>query len=143
MKKIGKILLTLCIILFLFSLYTKKSKNPLVNNFPILLFQIQSGSMIPTITPTEIVLVIKNKDYNTKDIITYQDENGYFITHRIIEKNKEGYITKGDFNNTKDERIVKQEQIKGKVIFHTKWLGRLYKYHYLIIAIIVLLLLFL
>lgn len=143
MKKIGKLLLILCIILFLFSLYTKKSKNPLVNNFPLLLFQIQSGSMEPTIKAKEIILVVKKKNYNQNDIITYKNENGYFITHRIVNKNVEGYITKGDFNNTEDEKIVKQEQIKGKVIFHAMWLGTIYKYHYLIITIIVLLLLFL
>lgn len=50
------------------------------------------------------------------DIITYI-EDGYPITHRIISKSKDVYVTQGDFNNIPDNGI-KKDKIKGKVICH-------------------------
>lgn len=110
--------------------------------FPFFLFQIQSGSMMPEIQVGEIVFVVNQKQYQEKDIITYQTEDGYFITHRILKETSMGYITKGDFNNTEDELIVKSNQIKGKVIFHSKILGKIYQYRYYLMVIAGLLLLY-
>lgn len=98
--------------------------------------------MMPEIQVGEIVFVINQKQYQEKDIITYQTEDGYFITHRILKQTSIGYITKGDFNNTEDELIVKSEQIKGKVIFHSKLLGKIYQYRYYLMVIAGLLLLY-
>ena len=121
MKKIIKIIFIISIFLFLLNCYLKIKKSPLENNFPISIFQIQSGSMIPEIETQEVVILWKNNDYKENDIITYKTNN-YFITHRIVGKTQQGYITKGDFNNAEDEQIVTKEQIKGKVIFHSKLL---------------------
>lgn len=136
MKKIIKIIFIISIIFFLYNCYLKKEKISLVNNLPLSIFQIQSGSMIPNIEIGEIIVLLKCKNYQEKDIITYK-LNSYFITHRIIEVTENGYITKGDFNNTKDEKIVKQEQIQGKVIFHSKILGKIVKYRFYIIGILI------
>ena len=99
------------------------------------LYQIQSGSMLPELQVGEIIILVKQKKYETEDIITYQTENSYFITHRIVQILDEGYITKGDSNNTEDETVVKQEQIQGKVIFHSELLGKIYYYRYYLLAI--------
>ena len=48
------------------------------------------------------------------DIISYE-EDGNIITHRLIKKEEDTFITKGDFNNYQDKPI-KKEQIIGKVI---------------------------
>ena len=140
MKKIIKIIFVIIFIFILLNCYLKKEKNPLENNLPISIFQIQSGSMIPEINEKEIVVLWRCKHYKENDIITYQINN-YFITHRIIEKTQQGYITKGDFNNTEDEQIVKKEQIKGKLIFHSKLLGKIYEFRYFLIVILIVLLL--
>ena len=118
-----------------------KQKSPLENKFPISIFQIQSGSMKPEIEIKEIIIICKSKEYKENDIITYKVNNSYFITHRIIAKTEEGYITKGDFNNTEDNKIVKKEQIQGKVIFHSKILGEIYEFRYYLILILIILLL--
>ena len=140
MKKIIKIIFVIIFIFILLNCYLKKEKSPLENNLPISIFQIQSGSMMPEINEKEIVVLWRCKHYKENDIITYQINN-YFITHRIIEKTQQGYITKGDFNNTEDEQIVTQEQIKGKVIFHSKLLGKIYEFRYFLIVILIVLLL--
>ena len=101
----------------------------------IKLYQIQSGSMLPELQIGEIIILLEQENYKIKDIITYKVENSYFITHRIVQITEEGYITKGDANNTEDETVVKQEQIQGKIIFHSKLLGRIYYYRYYLLAI--------
>lgn len=137
MKKAVKILIIICFILFLIIICYEKMKSPLETKFPIVLFKIQSGSMMPEIQIGEIVVLCKSNEYKENDIITYQVNNSYFVTHRIIKITKEGYITKGDFNNTEDETIIKKEQIQGKVIFHSQLLGKLYEYRYYLIAILI------
>ena len=139
MKRIIKIVFIISIIFLLFNCYFKKDKFPLESNFPLSIFQIQSGSMMPEIQIGEIVILWKCKNYEEKEIITYKI-NSYFVTHRIIKVTEEGYITKGDFNNTEDEVVVKQEQIQGKVIFHSKILGKVYKYRYYLIVVLLFLL---
>ncbi len=113
--------------IFLFVIYKENVK----------LYEIQSGSMLPVLQVGEIILLVKENNYEKEDIITYQVENSYFITHRIIQTTEEGYITKGDANNTEDKAIVKQEQIQGKVIFHSKLLGTIYHYRYYLLVICV------
>lgn len=56
------------------------------------------------------------------DIITYEDNENYFVTHRVAKKGKESLITKGDRNNELDTEIFKS-QVIGKVIFHSLFLG--------------------
>ena len=48
--------------------------------------------------------------------MTYE-KNGYHITHRIIKKNGNKVITKGDANNSEDEEISTSD-IVGKVIYN-------------------------
>ena len=49
------------------------------------------------------------------DIISYKAQDA-IITHRVIEKTDDGYITKGDNNSVADPGIVKPKQIFGTVI---------------------------
>ena len=56
------------------------------------------------------------------DIVTYKENENYFVTHRIIEKNGNKLITKGDSNNEIDTEIV-NSQILGKVIYHSLFWG--------------------
>lgn len=141
MKKFGKIFFIVCLTFLLVNCLNQKVKSPLEEIFPISFFQIQSGSMMPQIQVGEVVVLLKKKQYKENEIITYQVDNSYFITHRIVEITKEGYITKGDFNNTEDEITVTLEQIQGKVIFHSKILGKIIEYRFYIIGILIFLLL--
>ena len=72
--------------------------------------------MIPEFKKGDIIIIKKEKEYNIGDIITFEDEEGNSITHRIIEKYEDEFYMKGDNNNTKDEKKVTYSQISGKVI---------------------------
>lgn len=100
------------------------------------MFQIQTGSMMPEIDIGEIVVLLKQEEYGKNEIITYQINDIYYVTHRIVRIEENGYITKGDHNNTEDKDIVDKRQIKGKVIIHSKVLGKIYKYKFYIIIIL-------
>jgi len=134
-KKVGWIG---CLFLILGSLFFIFPKYPLKEICPIHFFIIQTGSMLPEIEIGEMVVVKRKKDYQRGDIITYQVHHSYFITHRIIEKTEEGFYTKGDFNNTKDEKMIKKEEIQGKVMMHSKVLGIIFQYRIILVAILLL-----
>lgn len=78
-------------------------------------FRVITGSMADTIKPQDIVILKITKDVQVNDIITYKSDND-FITHRIIDKNKDEIITKGDANTSKDNPIT-EDLVVGKVIY--------------------------
>ena len=63
----------------------------------------------------DYILVSKSGRYKVGDVVTYK-KFGNFVTHRIIEKNGDRVITKGDANNIEDESISVND-IVGKVVF--------------------------
>ncbi|WP_373600100.1 signal peptidase I [Paraclostridium bifermentans] len=88
-------------------------------------YTVLSGSMEPEFYPGDLVIAQhKDKaDIKVNDIVTYRDNEGIIITHRIIEKTNEGYITKGDNNNVKDADILKDQDIIGEVKFSIPKVG--------------------
>lgn len=84
------------------------------NLFGYTFFEIISGSMSPTIEKGDMIIVKLDTEYNVGDIISFKD-NDSVITHRIVEKNDNYYVTKGDANNTTDNPI-KENQIIGKTV---------------------------
>ena len=82
--------------------------------FGYALFEIKTASMAGEMEIGDWILVKTTDDVELNDIITFE-QDGSFVTHRIIEQYKETYITKGDSNNAKDTPISK-EQIVGKLV---------------------------
>lgn len=82
-------------------------------------YTVLSGSMEPEFYPGDLVVSIHKNKVNIKegDIITFRD-NDEIVTHRIIDKTQEGYITKGDNNNAVDSFAVSNDNIIGKVLFN-------------------------
>ncbi|MDH6363750.1 signal peptidase [Enterococcus sp. PF1-24] len=85
-----------------------------------------SGSMAPEISVNDLVIVKTDEDYAAQDVIMFTDGN-YHTTHRILEITPEGYITKGDANNTDDGLILK-ENVVGKVIFVVPLIGAIQEF---------------
>lgn len=83
--------------------------------FGLSVYRVVSGSMEPNIRVNDLVIVNSHSNIKENDIVTYEN-NGSYITHRIVKIDKEKIITKGDANNTEDNPI-KRNQIKGKVIY--------------------------
>ena len=82
-----------------------------------------SGSMEPAIMTGSLCFVNYNdRDVDVGDIIAYKAGN-ITVTHRIIDVTSDGYITKGDNNDTADISPVTQEQIKGTYKFSIPNIG--------------------
>ena len=122
LKKFFNILLFISVLCFIIVIIYSKffSKNINITPFGIQILKISSNSMIPEFDKNDIIIIKKKKKYKKGDIITYVDKDGNLITHRIIEECENGFYTKGDNNNTKDEEKVIYSQIAGKVIVTLK-----------------------
>jgi len=82
-------------------------------------FLVQSGSMEPSIMMGDVVITTKALRYNQNDVVTFRDNDGRTVTHRVIEIEDTGYtpllVTKGDANDTKDRHKIGTDQVLGKV----------------------------
>ena len=116
-KKTGRFLFVL-FILFCTFIFTLPCRG-------IIIDIVQSGSMEPGIKTGGIVFTdMTQVEPEPGDIITYQ-LGETFVTHRVIRKEKEEYITKGDANDREDALPVSESQIRGTVVFSLPWLGYL------------------
>lgn len=115
------ILLILSIFFVLTIIYIKFfSENINIKPFGIEILKVESNSMAPNFNKEDLIIIKEEKEYEVGDIITFKNLDGIYVTHRIIEKDENGFITKGDNNNTKDDEKVTKEQICGKVVFILK-----------------------
>lgn len=118
-KKLLSYFILILSILLVIVMITLKffSKDTNIKPFGIQILKVQSNSMNPEFRKEDIIVIKKEKEYEVGDIITFKTKDGNLITHRIIEKNENEFITKGDSNNTKDEEKITSSCIQGKVIF--------------------------
>lgn len=114
MKKTLGILIIMVIIIL--SICVIKNRQVLCEKLPVRLLIVKSNSMYPTLQKGDFILIKRNNDYKKGDIITYDYESNYLVTHKIIEKNNNFFITKGDNNNSEDDKFIQLDNIKGKVI---------------------------
>ena len=113
-------MLIFILIMVCYSKFILKQKIIRIGDYSI--FVVLTGSMQPTISPGEMILIKNQGQYNEGDIVTYLDEDNFFITHRIIQINDSTCITQGDNNNIQDLPFDKNN-ILGSVIYHSKVLG--------------------
>ena len=99
------------------------------------IYSVKTGSMEENIHVGDYVLIYKKSNYNVGDVVTYQKDD-YFITHRIIKIDDNQIITKGDANNTVDEKIA-LDDIIGKVIMSGGILNIIVNYKFAIAAIFI------
>ena len=103
------------IIILLYSIIQKNiTKENYTNIFGYTFLEVLTGSMSGTIEIGDGVIVELTKDVKKGDIIVYKKDNS-LITHRLIEKQNDKLITKGDANNIQDEPIT-NDMVVGKVI---------------------------
>ena len=121
-KKVFKVIvdvLTLMVFLALIIIIFSKVKM-MVNDsdyfdiFGYSFFRVDTGSMKPVINENDIIIIKSQKDYEVDEIVTFKSEKSY-ITHRIVSKRGDTFVTKGDANNTKDVAI-ERDAIIGKVV---------------------------
>ena len=108
-------IITVVIIIGAYYMYQVKiQKKEYANLFGYSLFEVATGSMSPTIEIGDVVIVKITKEVNVNDIIVYIDGEN-IITHRLIEKQQENMITRGDANNSEDKPI-ENNMVIGQVI---------------------------
>lgn len=83
-------------------------------------FSPNGTSMRPMLDGRNDTVTLKSIDKPLKkyDLPLYRLQNGHFILHRVIGKNKEGYIMRGD-NLLKKEYGITDDMIIGKVVCFT------------------------
>ena len=123
-SKILNIIVPALLIILALNLITTKS-DKLFEIIGFRSYTVLSGSMEPKFYPGDMVITQhKNKaDIQIKDVVTFRDNEGVIITHRIMEKTPEGYITKGDNNNVEDADILTEDNIIGEVKFSIPKIG--------------------
>lgn len=118
---LGNLLLWLLILIalyFAFSAYQERRTGKpffFMGYKPVLIL---SESMEPTYPKGAIVLVRKQKRAaEPGDVVMFSPEegSGTYVIHRIVAESGEGFITRGDHNNTEDPGAIAPEQIYGTV----------------------------
>ena len=131
-KRVLTILITIILLLLLtFNIYSFISIHVLNKDLVTIggysFLEVVSGSMEPTIEIGDIVIIdTKDKDILEGDIITFKDTSGSLVTHRVVSYTDDKMITKGDFNNSNDEEISR-DNIVGKYKFKIHHLGLVIK----------------
>ena len=74
-----------------------------------------SGSMEPTLQVGGLLYYHEENIDNFKkdDILVYKSRN-HIISHRVVEKLDDGFITKGDANKSVDSAIISNSKVLGK-----------------------------
>lgn len=89
-----------------------------------------SGSMEPTIPTGSLVYVnTRAKEADVNDIIMFRvvgTKKVKTVTHRVVGKISDEFVTKGDANEEADAKSVSQNQIVGKYAYHIPKLGFIY-----------------
>lgn len=88
---------------------------------------ITSGSMTPTITTGDIVVVdpYDGGPLEVGTVVSYR-EAGRLVTHRIVAETEGGYVTRGDANATTDSTTLTPGAVKGTGRILIPVLGRPY-----------------
>lgn len=112
------ILVIIAIIIVILTIYCliqiKLLNKDYANLFGYAFFEIGTGSMADKLNIGDGVIVKLTQTAEVGDIIVFKEENNY-ITHRVVDKNGNTIVTKGDANNTEDNPI-NISQICGKVV---------------------------
>ena len=88
---------------------------------------IGSSSMTGTINKGDVIIIDqKDRNISKGQIIAFKKED-HILVHRVVKvqkiNNKIYYQTKGDYNKSKDNWLVEENEIVGTYKFHFKYIG--------------------
>lgn len=119
-KVVAYVILVMGLIFLLGNNLRLKNKGEIPSLFGYYIFSVESQSMEPTLQVGDLFVAKKVKDTQQLapgTIITFKNQDGQIVTHRIVECVMEdddvvGYRTKGDnVLNSIDEEVVGVDQI--------------------------------
>lgn len=131
LKSVGRVVLLVLISLIIgLRLYSFNAQTLAGNAMPMPfgygISVVLSGSMEPTLSVNDLVIVNEQSDYEIDNVVVYQDGN-MLVIHRIISADEDEIVTKGDANNVADEPISASD-IKGKMVAHIPAVGALIRF---------------
>ncbi len=80
-----------------------------------------SGSMEPTLSVNDLVVIKKTDSVQVDDVVVFQDGN-VLVIHRVVAIDGDEIVTRGDANNTVDDP-VSITHVKGIMVFAIPFLG--------------------
>jgi signal peptidase len=86
-------------------------------------FVILSGSMEPTVSPGDVVIVDASASVGVGDVITFDDGNAIPTTHRVVDVVDGQYVTQGDANENADAQPVPPDAVLGRVTLSIPLIG--------------------
>ena len=101
------------------------------------IYKVKTGSMEDGIHTGDYILIVKKNTYKVGDIVTFK-KGEYFVTHRIVKKNGNIIVTKGDANNIEDEEI-NINSIVGEVVYAGGIINYLINYKFFIAGFLLIL----
>ena len=85
---------------------------------------VTSGSMEPTINTGALAFVnTRDATPSVGDVIAYDIGDGTVVLHRVTDTSGQGYITKGDANESADQSPVSPNQVLGTYLLQIPEIG--------------------
>ncbi len=128
MKKIiNSIINILCILLVIIILinirnFSLRNSDRLPNYFGLQFLIEKSDSMAKSIRTNDLIIIKKQNSYKVGDVISFLTKDDSVITHRIIGKKNNCFVTKGDNNIAEDKELV-CDNIQGRVLTNLYQVG--------------------
>ncbi len=97
--------------------------NQMPMPFGIGISTVLSGSMEPAIPVGALAIVRQSEDIQPGDIVVYQSDS-MLVLHRVVQRQGDTLITRGDANNAPDPAIL-MNSVKGELVAAIPHLGRL------------------
>ena len=120
-----KIILAICGLILGINIYMINATRLLGDKLPMPFGYgaavVLSGSMEPSMSIGDLIVIKQTDEFNVEDIIVYQSRS-MLVVHRIVEIDGESIITKGDANNAPDNPIS-LASVKGKVVCQISKVG--------------------
>ena len=128
MKKIiNSIINVLCILLVIIILinirnFSLRNSDKLPSYFGLQFLIERSDSMAKSIRTNDLIIIKKQNSYKVGDVISFLTKDESVITHRIIGKKNNCFVTKGDNNIAEDKELV-CDNIQGRVLTNLYQVG--------------------
>ncbi len=122
---IRRLVLVIAAVILGVNVYKWNAGNLLGNRMPMPfgfgMATVLSGSMEPTLSIDDLVIVQETEEYQIGDILVYQSGN-VLVIHRLIAVEGEQLIFKGDANNVVDDPVL-PDAVKGKMVYSISYVG--------------------
>lgn len=122
-----RVLLIFCGIILGINIYMANARSLVGNQLPMPFGYgvaiVLSGSMEPTLSTGDLIVVKETASVAENDIVVYQDGSS-LVVHRVVSVDGDSITTQGDANNISDDPTP-ISAVRGRVIFRIPHVGNL------------------